>query len=115
LLTVAALLSISGIFNKLFPMVLCTAAALTIGRIAHLLIRVVPGRPKFVGAVSAHFVVHAITIDGIELFESIRNGWIPLALQSKLWNWTKHSDSRIHAPLAQKNQKWAQVLHHFLT
>jgi hypothetical protein len=70
-LAVQALLSVNGIFNELLPMIVCAAVALTIGRIAHLLIRVVPGRPKFVGAVSAHFVVHAITIDGIELFESI--------------------------------------------
>jgi hypothetical protein len=71
-LAVQALLSVSRIFNELLPMVVCAAVALTIDRIAHLLIRVVPGRPKFLGAVSAQFVVHAITIDGIELFESIK-------------------------------------------
>lgn len=63
-------------------MVVCAAVALTIGRIAHLLIRVVPGRAKFLGAVSAQFVVHAITIDGMELFESIEEWMDPVTRDS---------------------------------
>ena len=66
---------------------------MTIGRIAHLLIRVVPGRPKFLGAVSAQFGVHAVTIDGIKLFESIEEWMDTVSTAIKALNWRKHSDS----------------------
>lgn len=61
LLAVKALLSVSVIFNKPFPMVLCAAAALAIGRAAHTLIRVIPRRLKFLVAIPASFFFHTDT------------------------------------------------------